>query len=213
MAKDTRYAQELWGRLKKLIDHAGGVRARFARTTGVGEDRIQWWATHPTVPESDALAKIIHATGCSARWLMTGADDMFGCATEASRTIAVVSCAHTGNRADAACQLAEPETLFGTETNRLPQDLFEIEVCGDSMQPIAMPGQHLLCVHDTPASGDLAVIILAENNWILFKRVYISEDGKTVQGISVNPSPEYAPVTFKRSAIRDMYKVWGVKFG
>jgi SOS-response transcriptional repressor LexA len=93
---------------------------------------------------------------------------------------------------------------------RLPGDLHLIRVEGDSMVPVALPGQYVLCTKDEPAAGDLAVVELWENDEIYFKRVYYR--GNQVEMVSVNPDPKYPPKLAPRKAVRRMHKVWGVKF-
>ena len=78
------------------------------------------------------------------------------------------------------------------------------------MVPVALPGQYVLCTKDEPASGDLAVIELAEDDEIYFKRVYYR--GNQVEMVSVNPDPKYPPKLASRKSVRRMHKVWGVKF-
>ena len=93
---------------------------------------------------------------------------------------------------------------------KLPGDLHLIRVEGDSMVPVALPGQYVLCTKDEPASGDLAVIEVAEDDEIYFKRVYYR--GNQVEMVSVNPDPKYPPRLSPRKAVRRVHKVWGVKF-
>jgi phage repressor protein C with HTH and peptisase S24 domain len=93
---------------------------------------------------------------------------------------------------------------------KLPGDLHLIRVEGDSMVPVALPGQYVLCTKDEPASGDLAVIEVAEDDEIYFKRVYYR--GNQVEMVSVNPDPKYPPKLAPRKSVRRMHKVWGVKF-
>jgi phage repressor protein C with HTH and peptisase S24 domain len=101
-----------------------------------------------------------------------------------------------------------PEQGQGRE--KLPRDLHLIRVEGDSMIPVALPGQYVLCTKDKPGSGDLAVVEIQEEDELYFKRVY--ERGNHVEMISVNPDPKYPPKIVSRRAIRRMHKVWGVKF-
>jgi len=93
---------------------------------------------------------------------------------------------------------------------KLPGDLHLIRVEGDSMVPVALPGQYVLCTKDEPASGDLAVIEVAEDDEIYFKRVYYR--GNQVEMVSVNPDPKYPPRLAPRKTVRRLHKVWGVKF-
>ena len=97
-----------------------------------------------------------------------------------------------------------------TGREKLPGDLHLIRVEGDSMVPVALPGQYVLCTKDEPANGDLAVIEVAEDDEIYFKRVYYR--GNQVEMVSVNPDPKYPPKLAPRRSVRRMHKVWGVKF-
>jgi phage repressor protein C with HTH and peptisase S24 domain len=102
----------------------------------------------------------------------------------------------------------DPEQVTGRE--KWPRDPHLVRVEGDSMIPVALPGQFVICTFDRPESGDLAVIQLAEDGELLFKRIYWK--GDEVQLISVNPDPKYPPVLVPKRAIRKIHKVWGVKF-
>jgi len=93
---------------------------------------------------------------------------------------------------------------------KLPGDLHLIRVEGDSMVPVALPGQYVLCTKDAPTSGDLAIVELAEDDELYFKRVYYR--GNQIEMVSVNPDPKYPPKLSPRKAVRRMHKVWGVKF-
>jgi len=93
---------------------------------------------------------------------------------------------------------------------KLPGDLHLIRVEGDSMVPVALPGQFVLCTKDEPASGDLAVIEIAEDDELYFKRVYYR--GNQLEMVSVNPDPKYPPKLALRKSVRRIHKVWGVKF-
>lgn len=154
-------------------------------------------------PGPDNLAAIIKALGISAQWLLTGEGEMFDkpAPAQSLQILATASAADGRNRI--AHTLHEPRSM------RLPSGLHLVQVSGDSMIPIALPGQYVLCTMDAPQSGDLAVVELPDDE-ILFKRVYVL-DGK-IQCISVNPDPRFAPLTLRRTDVRRLHKVWGVKF-
>jgi SOS-response transcriptional repressor LexA len=97
-----------------------------------------------------------------------------------------------------------------TGREKLPGDLHLIRVEGDSMVPVAIPGQFVLCTKDEPANGDLAVVELADDDEIYFKRVYFR--GNQIEMVSVNPDPKYPPKLAARKSVRRLHKVWGVKF-
>jgi phage repressor protein C with HTH and peptisase S24 domain len=155
------------------------------------------------VPGADMLAKIAEAVGCSSRWLLTGEGDMFEAEAE-SQGIPVLGTASAAGKYRIAYAVRE-----GEERVRLPGRLHLIVVTGDSMAPLAVNGQHVLCTDEIPQHGDLAVIEM-EDGELLFKRVQF--DGNRVHLVSVNPDPQYSLITIKKGAWRSIRKVWGVKF-
>lgn len=103
-------------------------------------------------------------------------------------------------------------TDHGREERRmtLPSDAHLVQVTGDSMVPIAVSGQYVWVSNEAPASGDLALIELPDDE-VLFKRVYYA--GNAIQCISINQDPRYAPMTIHRKDVRRMRKVLGTWYG
>jgi len=91
----------------------------------------------------------------------------------------------------------------------MPPDLHGVEISGDSMIPVALEGQHVLCTRQPLRDGDLAVIEATEEQ-ILFKRIHW--EGNLLACDSVSPAPGFPSRRLKRGEIRHMYRVCGVMF-
>ena len=93
-------------------------------------------------------------------------------------------------------------------------DTVAVRVEGASMEPVALDGQSVFARRrDHPGEvpdGALAIVELADEGGILFKRVYRREDG--FQLCSVNPLLSIAPRHVSADAIRRVYQVVGVWF-
>jgi phage repressor protein C with HTH and peptisase S24 domain len=94
---------------------------------------------------------------------------------------------------------------------KLPDDLHLIRVIGDSMIPLALNGQYVLCTHEQPVNGGLAVVELEGDDELKFKRVYF-RGRDLIELVSLfNPDPLVPPPLIPLQKVR-LHKVWGVKF-
>jgi SOS-response transcriptional repressor LexA len=156
-----------------------------------------------------AAVEILGHSGINSAWLLYGQEPMLKTDVvredASERYLPVLGAASAAGRQRIAY---DPEQVTGRE--EWPSSPHLVRVEGDSMIPVALPGQFVICTKDKPASGDLAVVQLAEDDELLFKRIYWQ--GDAVQLISINPDPKYPPRSVPRRAIRLAHKVWGVKF-
>ena len=84
------------------------------------------------------------------------------------------------------------------------------QVSGDSMDPVARHGQHLIVDPDARvADGDLVIVCLRDGR-TLFKRYW--EDGRMFTLESVNSRGGHRPILVKRPTVSWINKVVGVKF-
>jgi phage repressor protein C with HTH and peptisase S24 domain len=182
------------------------IRALEA-AAGLPKDRLtSLLALHrPRAETVEAVAPIL---GVTREWLLWGAEekepDFF---LRESGTLYVPVLAEA-SAAGHSRIVHTPEAAMSKV--KIPRDLHFIRVEGDSMIPVALPGQYLQCTAEKPDSGDLAVVELADDDELYFKRVYFSKE--RVDMVSANPDPKYAPRSVSRRAIRSMHKVWGIKF-
>jgi SOS-response transcriptional repressor LexA len=214
-------------------------KTAFARKLGMTLMQYDYYERRRALP-LESLPRVMELTRIHPKWLYTGAGDPFlpeGVQfPEGGKAIDLINDLiereigrGTPRGKSAAREEAEGRFLpvlatasaaghdriaYNSEhapgREKLPGDLHLIRVEGDSMVPVALPGQYILCTKDDPASGDLAVIELAEDDELYFKRVYYR--GNQVEMVSVNPDPKYPPKLAPRKAVRRMHKVWGVKF-
>ena len=95
-------------------------------------------------------------------------------------------------------------------SERLPADIHLVKVVGESMIPVAYPGQYVLCTREQPDHGGLALVAVEDDDELKFKRVYYR--GDKVELVSIfNPNPKVEPPMLARRSVK-LYKVWGVKF-
>jgi hypothetical protein len=157
---------------------------------------------------NETVEAMVGATHCSRDWLLGGEGDMFGGTIGRDifgRSIPVVA------TASAATHFRTAYIDHGEHgSERLPPDLHLVKVVGESMIPVAYPGQYLLCTHDQPEHGGLALVGVEDDDELKFKRVYYR--GDKVELVSIfNPDPKIEPPLLPRSAVK-LHKVWGVKF-
>ena len=225
-------------RLRWVRERVFGRRSKtaFARKLGMTLMQYDYYERRASLP-LESLPRVMELTRVHPKWLYSGAGEPFlpegvefpegrkaidlineliereaghdalrgKSAEERTRFLPVLATASAAGHERVAFSV---EHAAGRE--KLPGDLHLIRVEGDSMVPVALPGQYVLCTKDEPASGDLAVIELAEDEELYFKRVYYR--GNQVEMVSVNPDPKYPPKLAARKSVRRIHKVWGVKF-
>lgn len=205
--------QDFSRRLRNLADALSpGNDAAFARSLGLTPQTFHSYAKgRGSVPGGILLRKIAEKTGCSATWLLTGVGEMLPPKVQRSDNgslfLPVLACASAASP-NGVCMVAEGAEHYSARV-AIPPDAHLIKVHGDSMFPVAENGQFVIVTDEEAKSGDLAVVETKDSE-IVFKRISIQED--SVICISINRQREYEPIVKKRSEIRRMRKVWGVKF-
>jgi len=190
--------------MKFLIDQrAGGNLSAFARSCKVSADALQKGLRRLSMPDARMCAAVAKAVPCSLVWLITGEGEPFG----DERPVAAVPTYITGggNHWIVADDLEPYET-------KVPGGLLAFEVRGDSMEDVVRDGQIVLAMPNVePKDGDLAVVELTSGQHT-FKRVYFRSKGKQ-RWIVLDPvNPRYEPELVRRSEIRRMMRIWGVKY-
>ena len=237
--KSRRHLATPSERLRWVRENIFGGRSKtaFARKLGMTLMQYDYYERRAALP-LESLPRVMELTRVHPKWLYTGAGEPFlppGVEfPEGRKAIDLVNelierrSRAAENRAGAreeeqgrflpvlatASAAGHDRVAYSVEhaagREKLPGDLHLIRVEGDSMVPVALPGQFVLCTKEEPASGDLAVVEVAEDDEIYFKRVYYR--GNQVEMVSVNPDPKYPPKLAPRKSVRRMHKVWGVKF-
>ena len=222
----------VWLRKKHYPGHGG--KTRFAQDLGI---RLTFYVRYEknVAPGTRIVAKMMQATNVNPRWLLWGIGDPYLDKPADARSLAEAQnviqglfqeneslrAGGFGKAAGHYIPILARASAAGTERvaysdhgdlgrDKLPPDLHEIEVVGDSMVPLALDGQFLLVTNDAPRTGDVAVVELRDCDELLFKRVQI-EPPKVIC-VSVNPDPRFPVITTRLNQIRRMRKVWGVKF-
>lgn len=203
MAKDVAYAKKLCQRFEFLVKRHGSERS-LAKAAGLQQRSLNSALRRESIPRTDVAAKLAQATGCSLRWLVSGEGEPFDDEQGTGAGLPILGTASAAGQT----RVAITEHKYSGDIP-LRSDLHAIQVRGDSMMPIAVNGQFVICTRERPEDGDLAAIEL-EDGEILFKRVYWQ--GKRLLCHSINPAPQYRPIVLKRTDWRRMYRVWGVKF-
>jgi phage repressor protein C with HTH and peptisase S24 domain len=227
-------------RLRWIRERVFGRRSKtaFARKLGMTLMQYDYYERRASLP-LESLPRVMELTRVHPKWLYSGQGEPFLpegvdfpegrkaidlindlIEREAGRDIRGKPGAREEERARylpvlATASAAGHERVafsieHGAGREKLPNDLHLIRVEGDSMVPVALPGQYVLCTKDEPANGDLAVVELSDDEELYFKRVYYR--GNQVEMVSVNPDPKYPPKLSPRKAVRRIHKVWGVKF-
>ena len=214
-------------------------KTAFARKLGMTLMQYDYYERRAALP-LETLPRVMELTRVHPKWLYTGAGEPFlpegvqfpegGKAIDLINALIEREAGQSGPRGKSSGRKEEEgrflpvlatasaaghdRVAYNTEhapgREKLPGDLHLIRVEGDSMVPVALPGQYVLCTKDDPVNGDLAVVELAEDDELYFKRVYYR--GNQVEMVSVNPDPKYPPKLAPRKAVRRIHKVWGVKF-
>jgi len=204
-ASGQKKSGEISRRLSELADFIGTV-AELARRSGVKDATIRNAIKKGGAISSESLRLVALGSGCSAHWLLHGTGEMFA-SESAPNSIPVLATA-SGADFSGVCSISTDSEQFD-ESETLPGDLHLVRVHGNSMSNVAHDGQHVFCTHEQPKNGDLAVIETVDDE-LMFKRLYFTDDH--VLCISVNVDPRYRPILLKKSQVRRMRKVWGVKF-
>ena len=206
-----------WLREKHFPGHGG--KTQFARGLGI---RLTSYVRYEqdVVPGSDIVVKMMDLTRVNPRWLINGSGPRYMPAYPDAgprETTPLVVREDSGiwlpilARASAAGTERVGYTDHGDlGRDRLPNDLHEIEVKGDSMIPLALDGQFLLVTNAAPRSGDIAIVELQETDELLFKRIQIEPPNLIC--VSVNSEPRFPVITIPLRKVRRMRRVWGVKF-
>lgn len=216
-------AQRIPERLRWLRESKYGSRGQsaFARAIGISPSRYHNYESALNEPPLDLLRKIGKVTGCSIAWLVSGEGEAFPPPETKAHAVAEPIVEYEGHPKPgipivAWASAADPDSRIAmTETGDLgtipvPRDLHAVQVIGDSMVPLALDGQYVLCTDDPPATGDVAVVEIKGQSEPLFKRVQIEDD--TIYLLSVNPDPRHQALRkVPRSEIRRMRRVWSVK--
>ena len=213
-------------RLRHLRELIYGPRGQssFARAIGISPSRYHNYESALNEPPLDLLKKIASVAGCSIAWLVSGEGEPFlvsGLRQGAVRAVSEPTVEYEARPRQgipiiAWASAADPESRIpmtktgGVGEIPVPKDLHAVRVIGDSMSPLALNGQYLLCTNDPPSDGDVAVVEVIGQAGPLFKRVRI--EGDTIYLLSVNPDPRHQTVrTLRRSEIRRIRRVWSVK--
>lgn len=85
-----------------------------------------------------------------------------------------------------------------------------VRVVGDSMSPVALPGQYVLFRPDSTATdGDLAVVRLGSGE-TLFKRIYFDRERRQLTLVSVKTG--HRPKTVDLDDVEWIHRVVGIRF-
>ncbi len=207
------FPQAVAGRLKTLRGEKD--RRPFAAQIGVPYNQYTAYERAAKVPNAKNLAKISKATGCNLHWLLTGEGEPL----PKPEHIHQPTAEYGGKIRFPVIMTVSADPFESGEGGALDHEFRELdrdtlcfEVNGDSMLPIARPGQCVLCSREQSVSdGDLAVVKLKEAG-PFFKRVYnYIEEGRWLLE-SINPSAPQPPRLVKKDEIEFLYKVVGVLF-
>ena len=109
----------------------------------------------------------------------------------------------------------EPDVIWEAveprEYRELPQGAVALEVRGDSMRPVAMPGQAVLAVDAAVENGDLVAVEMRDGRQ-MFKRWWWREGRRAAILESVRREAIEPPVPVKVRDCRHVWRVIGVLF-
>jgi len=93
----------------------------------------------------------------------------------------------------------------------IPRAARLIEVRGDSMRPLAWPGQHVIVLPERPNDGDLAVVQLRDGR-LLFKRIWWAARGRRASLLSLRAEEPEPPIEVPAREIARLWRVIGVLY-
>lgn len=219
-----------WLRQKLFPGHGG--KTAFAKVIGIVLTSYVRYEIN-SEPADKILARIVAATRVNPRWLRWGIGAAFDPGAEVGNAGAAELIAELYEKAKAreGSRVAEGGSVYlpilarasaasvrrigytdhgELGRDRLPSDLHEVQVVGDSMIPLAMDGQYVLVTNADPQTGEIAIVELKDTDELLFKRVQIEPPNLVC--VSVNPDPRFPVLTFPLRRLRRMRKIWGIKF-
>jgi phage repressor protein C with HTH and peptisase S24 domain len=202
--------ETLGNRLERAIKKKFGSQAKMIRKLGLDRDKyrsqLSEWCRDKNHPMADNLAMLATA-GFDINWLLTGRGGMF-----------VHDTPPTEIPVKALAAASEDVTFIddpaGEGTVRLPNDLEAMQIVGESMSPVLVPGQFAFYSRDSVKDGDLAIIELPPDSNGVVKRYFkrLRENGDHWILVPVNPSPEFHCLTVRKSKQLEIWKVWGAAY-
>jgi len=164
-------------------------------------------------PTADVLRRIVEATDCEARWLLTGEGRPFPQQTvsqESPGEIIQIPLAGRAAADDSGGTYVEFE--HEGEPLGLPAHTFHVQVQGNSMAPLARDGQSVFvdCGDRLPRDGEF-VVVQTSNGRTYFKRYF--DEGEDVYLVSFNPVDQQKPIRLSKGQLERVCVVVGVWFG
>lgn len=163
--------------LSYIMDSHGTSNSALGKAIGVSDVAVLRWRRGDTSPKLDDVIKIADYFGVSLNEL-TGSDD------EADAGLVPIV-----GRIQAGYPIESYTGRYGTirlpSDRSMSSDLFVLEVVGDSMMPIVMEGDIIICekVESSSANNKICVVTIDEESTL--KKLKIDSKGITL--IPLNP--------------------------
>ncbi len=188
--------------LKRLMDERGIQQKSLALSIGVGQSTISQWLTGKREPNGPARKKLIE-------YLKITEAELFGGTSNPVKDIRIPVVGSAKGGADA---------IDVEESDLFPQKYVEFRDCksilvkGESMSPVAYPGQKIIYSESKVINdGDLVYVGLKDGNKY-FKRYYKDRKNNIVTLQPINVANHHGPLNIKEKDIDFIHKVVGVSY-
>lgn len=154
------------------------------------------------------------ALGVSAAWLLfgeAGSGEVVGegeaaYTSRAAVRVPIVGRVSANPRTNVIWEPVDPP-----EYAELPRGAVALEVRGDSMRPVALPGQHVLAVPGDPENGNLVAVEMKDGRQF-FKRWWWTKGRERAILESVRREEIEPPVVVTRRQLRRVWRILGILF-
>ena len=208
----TALARAVGQRIRAERLAAGLTQTEAARQLGISRPHLSDIERGRRVASADLLRAICGWRGAHPSEILFGAEQTSDVAEPvepyeptASR-LPVVGRASADPLTDMAWDPVDPP-----EWIEIPRAARLIEVRGDSMRPLAWPGQHVIVLPERPNDGDLAVVQLRDGR-TLFKRIWWAARGRRASLVSVRTEEPEPPIEVPAREIARLWRVIGVLY-
>jgi transcriptional regulator with XRE-family HTH domain len=214
----TALVQAIGARIRQERQALGLTLASAGERLGITHAYLSEIERGKKPPPYRVLKAVGAWRGRSIEWLLFGEE---GLAAEGTGQVGEEMAPY--GAAGPACLPVAGEVAAGPEPSivetpaqprrwhRLPKGARLLEVRGDALRPVALPGQHVLVVEGKGQDGDLAVVELKDGRQ-LFRRCWWSEGGKQLTLESVGPEAGQPPLVVPTARVRRVWRLVGVLF-
>jgi len=193
--------------LRALMDSAGETTITLGKELNVSDETVSNWRKGKSVPKVDVALKLANYFGCSL-------DELLGSPVYTERMIQIPLVGAVNAGFFSLENEEEWRNRFSSVSMRLlqgrnPKECVALEVVGDSMSPLLLPGD-ILIVHkqEIAYNGNIVIAYDASENGYTVKRFYRNSDTVILDPVN----KDYPQMKYTRPSWKEL-NLYGVCVG